>query len=60
MNRRSADAINQVGQFYMKNLSEQISLHFQTTIGLRLEQVEALGVTDVVFTGRIDIRDYLG
>ena len=25
-----------------------------------LEQVEALGVTDVVFTGRIDIRDYLG
>ena len=25
-----------------------------------LEQVEALGVTDVVFTGRIDIRAYLG
>ena len=25
-----------------------------------LEQAEALGVTDVVFTGRIDIRDYLG
>ena len=25
-----------------------------------LEQVEALGVTDVVFTGRVDIRDYLG
>ena len=24
------------------------------------EQVEALGLTDVVFTGRIDIRDYLG
>lgn len=24
------------------------------------EQVEALGVKDVVFTGRIDIRDYLG
>lgn len=24
------------------------------------EQVEALGVQDVVFTGRIDIRDYLG
>ena len=44
MNRRSADAINQVGQFYMKNLSEQISLHFQTTIGLRLEQVEALAI----------------
>ena len=25
-----------------------------------LEQVEALGLTDVEFTGRIDIRDYLG
>ena len=25
-----------------------------------LEQVEALGIEDVVFTGRIDIRDYLG
>ncbi|EOS38136.1 DUF3492 domain-containing protein [Lachnospiraceae bacterium] len=25
-----------------------------------LEQAETLGVTDVVFTGRIDIRDYLG
>lgn len=25
-----------------------------------LEQVEALGLQDVVFTGRIDIRDYLG
>lgn len=24
------------------------------------EQVEAMGLTDVVFTGRIDIRDYLG
>lgn len=24
------------------------------------EQVEALGLTDVVFTGRINIRDYLG
>ncbi len=25
-----------------------------------MEQVEALGLTDVVFTGKIDIRDYLG
>ncbi len=25
-----------------------------------MEQVEALGIQDVVFTGRIDIRDYLG
>ena len=42
MNRRSADTISKVGKIYMSGMSEQISLHFETTIDLRLSQVEAL------------------
>ena len=38
----SAQTINEVGSLYMSSLSEQISLHFETTINLRLEQMEAL------------------
>lgn len=46
MNRRSADTISNVGKIYMSGMSEQISLHFETTIGLRLSQVEALVATN--------------
>lgn len=42
MDCKSTDTISDVGQVYMEGMSEQISLHFQTTIGLRLNQVEAL------------------
>ena len=42
MGKRSSDTINKVGQFYMESLSQQIAMHFETTIGLRLQQVEAL------------------
>lgn len=42
MNRQSGRTISEVGTLYMSGLSEQISLHFQTTIGLRLSQIEAL------------------
>lgn len=54
MGKRSSDTINQVGQFYMENLSQQISMHFETTIGLRLQQVEALviGTPPAKETGR--------
>lgn len=54
MGKRSSDTINQVGQFYMENLSQQISMHFETTIGLRLQQVEALviGTPPAAETGK--------
>lgn len=42
MNRRSAETIKEVGTYYMTGISEQVSGHFGTAIGLRLEQVEAL------------------
>ena len=38
----SSQTINEVGSLYMSSLSEQLSLHFETTINLRLEQMEAL------------------
>ena len=46
MTRRSAETIGEVGKFYMNGMSEQISLHFATTINLRLGQVEALVETN--------------
>ena len=42
MNKRSAETITEVGAIYMTGMSEQISLHFETNIGLRLEQADAL------------------
>ena len=43
----SSNTINQVGELYMSSMSQQISMHFETTIGLRLEQLEALVKTVV-------------
>lgn len=42
MNTQNRKTINEVGTLYMSGMSEQISLHFQTTVGLRLSQLEAL------------------
>ncbi len=42
MNLMRGDAIRQLGVIYISGLSEQIALHFGTTIELRLSQVEAL------------------
>ena len=47
MNRKSTETIRHVSQMYMSGLSEQISMHFETTIGLRLEQMDALVKTVV-------------
>lgn len=46
MGQRSTETIGTVGRFYMESMSEQITLHFQTTVGLRLDQVEAM-VNDI-------------
>ncbi len=42
MNFQSRETMNEVGTLYMSGMSEQISLHFQTVVGLRLSQLEAL------------------
>ena len=46
MNRRSGDTISSVGKIYMSGMSQQISRHFETTVVLRLSQVEALVKTN--------------
>ena len=42
MNRQSTSTIRQVSQMYMSSMGEQISMHFETAIGLRLDQLVAL------------------
>lgn len=45
MGSRSQNTLNEVGTIYMSGMSEQISIHFETTINLRLSQVQALITT---------------
>ncbi len=42
MRTQSTRTINEVGALYMSSMSQQISKHFETTIGLRLNQLDAL------------------
>ncbi len=42
MNQKSAETISSVGTIYMTSMSEKVSQHFETTIDLRLIQVESL------------------
>lgn len=46
MDQSSTDTIAQVGESYMHGMNEQITLHFQTTVSLRLDQVRAM-VNDI-------------
>ncbi len=47
MSHVSEDAIDRVGDLYMKGIDEQISSHFQTLMDLKLEQAET--VVEVVW-----------
>lgn len=42
LEKMNSKAINEVGTLYMLGLSERISRHFETTIDLRLDQVEGI------------------
>lgn len=42
MRGKSTSTINEVGTIYMSGMSEQISRHFETIIGLRLDQVAGI------------------
>ena len=71
---QSSRTINEVGLLYMSSMSEQISMHFETTIGLRLDQMTALVETavtggihgdrgqldELIFAARAREIDYLG
>ena len=47
MSQRSGETISSVGKIYMSGMSQQISMHFETTMDLRLSQVEALVETNL-------------
>ena len=47
LNRQSASTIQEVSRMYMAGMSEQIAMHFDTTISLRLDQLDALVETVV-------------
>ncbi len=42
LDKGSSDTISRVGEVYMKNLSQQIVMHFETTVDLRLDQVQTI------------------
>lgn len=41
-NEQSEDTMNEVGNIYMSGMSEKISMHFETTINLRVAQIETI------------------
>ena len=45
MNKKSADTIEEVGKLYMNGMNEQMVLHYETVIGLRLSQIGAIADT---------------
>lgn len=45
MKWKSTETIEEVGQIYMTGMNEQIRLHYETTISLRLSQVSSIVVT---------------
>lgn len=42
MSKKSEETIDEIGKIYMSGMSEKISNHFETTIKLRMFQVEAI------------------
>ena len=42
MNRKSEETIEEVGKIYMDGMNEQIVLHYDTTISLRISMLEAI------------------
>ena len=42
LNRQSARTIREVSQMYMSSMGDQIAMHFETTINLRLDQMAAM------------------
>ncbi len=52
MNRKSSKTIEEVGGLYMNSMNEQIALHYETVVSLRLSQVRA--IAENVYPDRTD------
>ncbi len=60
MSQKSSSTINEIGTLYMLGMNERISMHFQTTIELRLSQVRAMKEDNPVREGdQQALRDVL-
>ena len=60
MSQKSSSTINEIGTLYMSGMNERISMHFQTTIELRLSQVRAMKEDNPVREGdQQALRDVL-
>ena len=51
MNKRSTKTIEEVGRMYMNSMNEQIVLHYETVISLRLSQINA--IADTIVPGKM-------
>ncbi len=47
LNKKSSETIEEVGKVYMTGMNEQIVLHYETTISLRLSQISAIADTNI-------------
>ena len=52
MNKKSSKTIEEVGGLYMNSMNEQIALHYETVVSLRLSQVKA--IAENIFPDRRD------
>ncbi|WP_373214871.1 response regulator [Ruminococcus sp. 5_1_39BFAA] len=55
MNKKSTQTLYEVAMIYMSGLNKQISLHFETTLDLRLDQVAAF--TERIPSGTVSDRE---
>ena len=53
MNKKTTSTIENIGTIYMGGMNEQIRLHYETTIGMRLSMLQA-----IVDTTSFDSEDY--
>jgi signal transduction histidine kinase/CheY-like chemotaxis protein len=62
MRQESASTIRKVGRMYMATTSEQIAMHFETTMNLRLSQMEVLAniaITDEVHKDEVQLNSLI-
>ena len=57
MNQKSAETIEEVGKLYMTGMNEQIVLHYETVMELRLSQLSA--ITETIDYDSEEPRDLL-
>ncbi len=55
MDRKSSETISDIGTIYMSGMNERIAMHFETTMELRLLQVEAIAYDNPPESAQTDV-----